>query len=332
MAELTGLEPLLRLLSDGAVHSGEALGEALGISRAAVWKQLQKLQAAGVEVNAVKGSGYQLATALDLLDGKTLAAELRRSLRLPFTLQVDTQVASTNREAMAWAATAAADSGIFIALAEQQSAGRGRRGRDWVSPLAANIYLSLVASFSAGAAALEGLSLADGVAVRRALQRFDCETQLKWPNDILCAEKKLGGILLEMTGDPVGDCRVVIGVGLNVAMPADAAGAIGQPWTDLRTELGVVPRRTELALALIEEVVEVTTHFQSRGFSYWRDEWLQASAWTAQAVQVEGPAGVLSGVMIGVDDSGALLLQDHTGSVQRIVGGELSLRREGGER
>ena len=113
MAELTGLEPLLRLLSDGAVHSGEALGEALGISRAAVWKQLQKLQAAGVEVNAVKGSGYQLATALDLLDGKTLAAELRRSLRLPFTLQVDTQVASTNREAMAWAATAAADSGIF---------------------------------------------------------------------------------------------------------------------------------------------------------------------------------------------------------------------------
>lgn len=326
MADVSGLEPLVRLLSDGRVHSGQALGEALGVSRAAVWKQLQKLEQLGLQVSAVKGSGYQLAAPLDLLDGQRLRATLRASQSVPLVVQLETVVDSTNQQAMAWAEWAAYDGTVLAVLAEQQLAGRGRRGRQWVSPFAANIYLSLVASFSGGVAALEGLSLAVGVAVRRALLRLGCQPQLKWPNDILCDGKKLGGILLEITGDPVGDCRVIIGVGLNVAMSERAATGIDQPWTDLASQLIDVPSRTDLAATLIKEILKVTNHYQRDGFVFWQGEWMAASAFTGETVQVQSASGVVFGTMIGVDADGALLLEGEAGEIKRIIGGEISLR------
>ncbi len=322
---MTGLKPLLELMSDGAVHSGEALGEALGISRAAVWKQLQKLEKLGLDVVAVRGSGYRLSAPLDLLDEVALCEQLSSTGLGAVELNLSSVVGSTNQEALDWAESAPFGS-TYAVLAEQQLAGRGRRGRTWISPYAANLYLSLVASFSGGAAALEGLSLAVGVAVRRALLRFNCSAQLKWPNDILCDGKKLGGILLEMTGDPVGDCRVVIGIGLNIAMPSSAAEAIDQPWTDLAAQLPELPSRTELAAALIEEVVNVTANYQNEGFKAWREEWLEACAYNGQQVVLRGPGQESNGVMVGVDETGALLLQSNEGQVERIIGGEVSLR------
>lgn len=326
MAELmAGLKPLLELMSDGAVHSGEALGEALGVSRAAVWKQLQKLEQLDLEVVAVRGSGYRLAARLDLIDEVALCNQLASAGLGAVELNLCSVVGSTNQEALAWAESAPFGS-TYAVLAEQQLAGRGRRGRSWVSPYAANLYLSLVASFSGGAAALEGLSLAVGVAVRRALLRFGCSAQLKWPNDILCDGEKLGGILLEMTGDPVGDCRVVIGIGINITMPSSAAEAIDQPWTDLATQLNELPSRTDLAAAVIEEVVKVTTKYQREGFKAWRQEWLDANAYIGQQVMLRGPGLNSVGVMVGVDETGALLLQSNEGRVERIMGGEVSLR------
>ncbi len=324
---MKGLEPLLALLADGAVHSGQALGDAIGVSRAAVWKQLQKLESLGLQVNAVKGSGYQLAAPLNLLDRERLQAGVAAAVGVPVALELATVTASTNQLAMAWAERAAHDGSLYVALAEQQTAGRGRRGRDWVSPFGANLYLSLVASFSGGAAAIEGLSLAVGVAVRRALLRFGCDSELKWPNDILCGGDKLGGILLEMTGDPVGDCRVVIGVGLNVSMPAAAAASIDQPWTDLASQLGGAPDRTELGIAVIDEIAQLAGSYQATGFKAWRADWQAASAYRGERVAIIGPAGSRSGLMAGVDDSGALLLAGDDGSVERVIGGELSLRR-----
>lgn len=325
---MKGLEPLLALLADGAVHSGQALGDAVGVSRAAVWKQLQKLEQLGLQVDAVKGSGYQLAAPLNLLDRDRLQAGLAAAVGAPLVLELATVTVSTNQLAMAWAERAPHDGSLYVALAEQQTAGRGRRGRDWISPFGANLYLSLVASFSGGAAAIEGLSLAVGVAVRRALLRFGCDSELKWPNDILCGGRKLCGILLEMTGDPVGDCRVVIGVGLNVSMPAGAAESIDQPWTDLAHQLGSAPDRTELAIAVIDEIVRVAGSFQASGFKAWRAEWQAAAAYRDERVEISGPAGSRLGLMVGVDDSGALLLAADDGSVERVIGGELSLRRE----
>ena len=128
---------------------------------------------------------------------------------------------STNAEPMRQAEAGGAPG--LVCTAEQQTAGRGRRGRQWVSPFASNLYLSLVWEFSQGAAALEGLSLAVGVAVARALAACDVPAvQLKWPNDVLHDGAKLGGILLEMTGDAAGACQVVVGVGS--MCPCHAAG------------------------------------------------------------------------------------------------------------
>ena len=122
----------------------------------------------------------------------------------------------------------------LVCTAEQQTAGRGRRGREWISPFGRNLYVSTVWEFTQGAAALEGLSLAVGVAVAQALKGLGLpEVQLKWPNDIQHEGKKLGGVLLEMVGDASRQCQVVVGIGVNVAMPGAAANAIDQAWTDI---------------------------------------------------------------------------------------------------
>jgi len=182
-------------------------------------------------------------------------------------------VDSTNAEAMRQLESGAA-SGL-VCTAEQQSAGRGRRGRTWVSPFARNLYVSLTWQYHQGAAALEGLSLAVGVAVARALTASGMPpVQLKWPNDIICGTAKLGGVLLEMTGDAAGSCQVVVGVGLTVSMPGSAATDIDQSWTDIETlSKGEHPGRNALLAALLNALLPLLASFEQRGFAPWRDEW-----------------------------------------------------------
>ncbi|MGI9295270.1 MAG: biotin--[acetyl-CoA-carboxylase] ligase, partial [Pseudomonadales bacterium] len=210
---------LLSLLSAGQYVSGQELANALGVSRTAVWKQLNKLDEYGLEVESVKGRGYRIAGGIDLLDAASITAGMTTlSRNLLSRLDVRETVGSTNAEAMAQIA-AGCGSG-YVCTAEQQSAGRGRRGRQWVSPYARNLYISAVWEYSQGAAVLEGMSLAVGVVVARALKACGvAPVQLKWPNDVLHEGAKLGGILLEMTGDAAGACQVVVGIGLNVSMP-----------------------------------------------------------------------------------------------------------------
>ncbi|WP_390594971.1 bifunctional biotin--[acetyl-CoA-carboxylase] ligase/biotin operon repressor BirA [Simiduia litorea] len=313
---------LLRTLADGEFHSGEELGLLLGVSRTAVWKQLQKLDGLGLVAESVKGRGYRLARALDLLDvdviNASLGPELQQSLHITSFLQTD----STSVRAME-AAADAAHGRAFIA--EQQTAGRGRRGRAWVSPFGANIYLSLVWSFQGGAAALSGLSLAVGVACARVLRTSGADqVALKWPNDLLVDGKKLGGILLEMTGDPAGECQVVIGIGINVAMPSEQAESIDQAWVDLRG-LGVTLSRNALVAKLLAELVAVLEHFALEGFAGFKAEWLALDAFANQIVTLSSAARAVSGLAQGVDDSGALIVSVD-GERRLFHGGEVSLR------
>ncbi|MDN3638423.1 bifunctional biotin--[acetyl-CoA-carboxylase] ligase/biotin operon repressor BirA [Simiduia curdlanivorans] len=319
------LRTLLRALADGEFHSGEELGALLGVSRAAVWKQLQKLEGLGLVVESVRGRGYRLSRALDLLDVDVikdgLAPKLRQNLQLTSFLQTD----STSVRAME-AASGAAHGHAFIA--EQQTAGRGRRGRAWVSPFGSNIYLSLVWGFQGGAAALSGLSLAVGVACARMLRASGADqVALKWPNDLLVDGKKLGGILLEMTGDPAGECQVVIGIGINVAMPSEQAQGIDQAWVDLRS-LGVTLSRNALVAKLLTELVAVLERFALEGFAGFRAEWLALDAFANQAVTLSSAASSVSGIAQGVDDSGALIVWVD-GQMRLFHGGELSLRAAG---
>ncbi|NQY03284.1 MAG: bifunctional biotin--[acetyl-CoA-carboxylase] ligase/biotin operon repressor BirA [Halieaceae bacterium] len=317
---------LLPLLADGEFHSGEEFAQALGVSRTAVWKQLQRLTELGLELEATRGRGYRIRGGLELLDVSSVRRELTpMASQLLQQFDLHSVIDSTNAEALrqAEAGTGAG----YVCSAEQQTAGRGRRGRQWVSPFARNLYLSLLWEFEGGAAALEGLSLAVGVAVTQALEDCGLEAaQLKWPNDILHDDAKLGGVLLEMSGDAAGPCAVVLGVGINVAMPASAAGGIDQQWTDLTTaNNGVSPGRNRVMAALLNHLLPMVAQFETTGFVPWREAWMQRDAFADSPVILSSGDQRQVGTARGVNERGALQLETSLG-VQSIYGGEISMR------
>jgi BirA family biotin operon repressor/biotin-[acetyl-CoA-carboxylase] ligase len=332
---LEAQDQILQILKDGQFHSGESLGEALGCSRTAVWKQLQKLEHLGLSIESVKGTGYRVIGGFELFDSDEILSQMAEPVKLMLSsLEVMKSIDSTNKYAREISELHSACGAVV--LAEQQSSGRGRRGKTWVSPFAANIYLSMVWDFEQGAQALEGLSLAVGVAVKRALNTHGVMgVQLKWPNDIYIAGKKLGGILLEMIGDPAGQCSVIVGVGINVAMPLDQGADIDQQWTDIRSQFEVVepgsestflPSKNHLAAALISEILILLNDFQEHGFSTYRDEWQAADAFYGMRAVISTPNKSISGIVRGVESNGALRLELDNGMIETFIGGELSLR------
>ncbi len=318
---------LLSTLADGAFHSGEDLASVMGVSRTAVWKQMKRLtQESGLEVESVRGKGYRIPSGLDLLCIETITANLPPEARdLMQELLILPRIDSTNAELLRRAETGVR-SGV-VCTAEQQTAGRGRRGRQWVSPFAANLYVSALWEFQQGAAALEGLSLAVGVAVARALEGCGVPgATLKWPNDVLYAGAKLGGVLIEMTGDAAGPCQVVVGVGLNVAMPSTAGAQIDQSWTDVRRICGEPrPSRNRLLAALLSELLPLLAQFETRGFAPWHEVWQSLDAFAGRAVVLNTGEREFAGTAQGVDHHGALQLATTSG-VRSIYGGEISLR------
>lgn len=196
---------LLRLLADGRLHSGAVLAERLDMTRAAVCKAVRRLSdQLGLEITSGRGRGYRLITPIELLDaqriGETLAATGRAP---PVRLEIHQRIDSTNRHLMREAAHGA-PSGT-VCLAERQTAGQGRHGRCWVSPFGANLYLSILWRYPCGPAGLSGLSLAAGAVVADALRQLGVQgLVLKWPNDLLWGGRKLGGILLEVSGEAQG--------------------------------------------------------------------------------------------------------------------------------
>ncbi len=318
------MEDLLAILADGRFHSGRALGEQLGVSRSAVWKQIRQVEALGIEVYSVKGRGYRIPGGLDLLSVESLRAQLGDSVNACLApISLVHSIPSTNAAAMQ---AMYEDGHGALYLTEQQTAGRGRRGRSWVSPFASNLCFSLTWQFNRGAAALEGLSLAVGVALLRGLKQLGVDdVEVKWPNDLLWRGRKLAGVLLEMSGDASGDCYVVIGIGINVKLPQAQAVAIDQPWVDLNQIVSPAPSRTVLLASLLTALVPVLEQFSEQGFAPFMAEWQSANAFADQPVNLLlGPRQV-QGVCRGVNESGALLVE-HAGELGAFHGGEVSVR------
>jgi BirA family biotin operon repressor/biotin-[acetyl-CoA-carboxylase] ligase len=314
---------LLNLLSDGEFHSGEALGASMGVSRMAVWKHLKVLREMGVDLTVLRGKGYRLPSSLELLERERIlaAATVSGIEGIDVFLEVD----STNN----WLreqALKGAPSGT-VCVSEIQSAGRGRRGRSWVSPFAANLYLSLLWRSASGAAALGGLSLVTGIAVLRALRSFGIEDAgLKWPNDILAADAKLAGILIDVLGESNGPCAVIVGIGVNVSMPRDAVAAIDQPWTDLQQLAGDTGiSRNDLAARLLDEVMPAIEAFDAAGLQPFLDEWRRYDLVSGREVDLLLPNERITGTACGIDGGGALLV-DTTNGRRRFASGELSVR------
>ena len=319
------MDRLLLILSDGEYHSGEELGKLLSISRAAIWKQMQKVEALGLPVESQKGRGYRIAGGLDLLAHDIVCEQLSpKAKSLLKQLEVQSTVVSTNELAKERAEEENA-SGLVI-VAEQQTSGRGRRGRQWVSPYGCNLYLSLVWGFDGGVSALEGLSLAVGVAVQKAVIRIGAEAlDLKWPNDLLWQKRKVGGILLEVIGDPTGFCQVIIGVGLNVEMPEGHAVGIDQSWANLAELVQGNLDRNELAGLVVDELLLLLSDYHELGFKYYRDEWHQYDAYADEIVTLSLMDKTVEGIARGVDDTGALRLE-LAGEIKIFSGGEVGLR------
>jgi BirA family biotin operon repressor/biotin-[acetyl-CoA-carboxylase] ligase len=313
---------LLALLSDGEFHSGSDIGAALGVSRTAVWKYMQRLADMGLSIESLKGKGYRLDNGVELLSSAKVSALLDAVTRETCSvIDVLMDTDSTNTVAMSRAAQGQTSG--YVCLAEYQQAGRGRRGRQWVSPFGHNIYLSLVWEFDGGASQLEGLSLAVGVVIAQALSSLGLhDLSLKWPNDILLQKRKLGGILLEMSGDPAGLCQVVIGVGLNVRMP-DTVN-IDQPWAAVTQQVPHVSRNAVVA-QLLNALIPMLREFSFEGFSPYRQAWEGLDAYRGQRVRVISTSREQEGVAQGVYDNGALRLAVGEQEIA-IYGGEVSLR------
>jgi BirA family biotin operon repressor/biotin-[acetyl-CoA-carboxylase] ligase len=316
------MDNLLQLLADGRFHSGEELGAALGVSRSAVWKCLQRVEEeCGVELFRVPGKGYRLAEPLSLLSYERCSAAL---VCLGWQLFLRKTVDSTNAEALRLLQSGAA--APFLVLAESQTGGRGRRGRAWFSPPAQNIYYTLALKVPSGPQRLYGLSLVVGLAVLHALRRAGVESAgLKWPNDIYADGRKIAGILLELTGDLADLCHVVIGIGINVNMTLSAKD-IDQPWTSVRAQTGLLADRNGLIGLVSESLHHYLGRHAEEGFSGLREEWEANNIWKGECCILSAGDGQVKGLMLGVDELGALRLSVEGQGEQCFSGGELSLR------
>jgi BirA family biotin operon repressor/biotin-[acetyl-CoA-carboxylase] ligase len=320
--------PLLQLLADGEVHSGESLAAELRQTRAAVWKGVERLRAIGIEVQALARRGYRLARPVELLDISRIRAELADD-RKPHLhgLELLFEVGSTNTRLLGSAPPP--PSTADVCLAELQHAGRGRLGRRWIAPFGGGIAMSLGWTCSDVVRTLPALSLGVGVAVSKALTRAGASgITLKWPNDIWFEDRKLGGVLIELRAEAGGPAHVVIGVGVNVSLPAEArheietSGAAVAATTDACKE---PVSRNMLAGAILDELLSMLLQYERFGFAAFRDAWTALDGLNGRPAQVTVGENVVSGIARGVDAEGALLLETKD-RMQRFVSGEASLR------
>ena len=325
------LTPLLMRLTDGRVHSGERLAQALGVSRAAVWKGIERLRLQGIDIEAVPRRGYRLPDPVELLEERAIRAAIAggrldhlRSLSLLF----DVDSTNTRLLALGPPPLGCAD----VVMSELQHAGRGRRGRPWVAPFGGSIALSLNWSFTDASRASPSLSLCVGVAIVRALQRSGAAgIGLKWPNDIWFDDRKVGGILIEVRAEAGGPAHVVIGVGLNVRLsPAMRAQieASGVKAAAVADACSAPPSRNFIAGAIIDALLSMLADFERDGFSGFREAWTALDALRDRPAQVLMGEAVICGTARGVDAHGALRLE-RDGRVQEFVSGEVSLRGVG---
>ncbi|MCW8808029.1 MAG: biotin--[acetyl-CoA-carboxylase] ligase [Rhodanobacter sp.] len=322
---------LLAALAPGTPVSGASLAAQAGVTRAAIWKQIETLRARGLPIEARGATGYRLPWPVQMLDAtqisEALPAEVGDSLG---ALEVHWELDSTSSELQRRGAGAADCS---IVLAETQTAGRGRRGRQWLSPPGLNLYLSFLKRFEQGFAALSGLSLAIGVIVLRALEALGVQgAGLKWPNDLLAIEHgrpggKLAGILVELSGEYQGPCAAIIGVGLNLRMTPALRLQAGQPTSDLAAlTAGVPPDRNRVAAALITALMDGLEQFERDGLPAFMADYRRHDLLRGQSLQLSGALGEFAGMGAGVDASGALLVLLTDGSLHRVDSADVSVR------
>ena len=307
---------LLRLLARPGYHSGTALGAELGISRAAVNQRLQRLRDSGLPLDAVRSRGYRLADGVVPL----CAGRIRRAMGAPCAVQVHRQLPGTSAHLLEQRPPPPA-----ACLAEAQSAGRGRRGNIWVAQPWRNLMLSLSWRFGHWPETIGALSLAASLALVQALESLGATgLRLKWPNDLLWRGRKLGGLLIDVRGETGGNCDLVLGAGINVRQ--SEREQIDQPIADLADQgLGDIDRNL-LAAVCLDALTGMLEGFADDGFEPLRELWNERCEHLGRPVVAGTKDLSLYGTMRGVNNMGALLLEQDGGQVLALTDPELSLR------
>ena len=322
-------EHLIKSLAAGQFVSGQLLGEQLGISRTAIAKHIKALTDIGLDIYSVTGKGYKLAQPMTLLEKEKITSLIDtphgKLHDLPL-VEVHNIIDSTNDYLMRRLPNQVTTG--QVCLAEYQSAGRGRRGRQWISPFGSQIYLSMYWYLEQGLSAAMGLSLVTALAVSDAIKAHsNVQVQLKWPNDIYLDGVKLAGILIDLEGQALEPSHCVIGIGLNLHMPEEAGKLIEQKWTDLKSHSKVEIDRNALSAQLISCLRQRLNQYQQVGLTSMLDEWHTHDAFLNKRVKLITGERVTQGICRGVNNQGALLLEVN-GQIKPVYGGEVSLRMD----
>lgn len=316
----TTLLRLTQLLNDGQIQDGNSLGSALGVTRSAVWKAIKKLQQYGVSIESIPGEGYQLKEPLILLDTQ----KIEKSLTTTCCVNVFESLPSTNQ----YLETMQRDKNIHLCLAEQQTAGKGRWGREWYSPFGRNIYFSCLYPWPKEVGELAGLSLVVSLSTLKTLSAF-CDTtalKVKWPNDVMCSGKKISGALLQVQAESHGECHLIIGVGVNINM-SDDEQVIAQAWTSLQKVTGRVIDRNDFAIMLANQLLSDLALFREHGFSYFKESWRLHDYLLGQIIALKNLNQTVEGVVVGVDAKGYLQLQLADQSIRSFASGDASIEK-----
>lgn len=308
---------LVEILADGEFHSGEQLGDTLGMSRAAINKHIQTLKSWGLDIYTVTGKGYSLPAPMQLLDKAAILAQLNQP-----RLEVIPVIDSTNQYLLDRMSTLQSGDAC---IAEYQQAGRGRRGRQWFSPFGANLYMSMYWRLEQGPAAAMGLSLVIGIVMAETLQQLGAQdVRVKWPNDLYLNDRKLAGILVELTGKTGDAAQIVMGAGINLAMRGAETAQINQGWINLQ-EAGIAINRNDLAAKLINSLREALPLFERDGLAPFTHRWKALDNFIDRPVKLLIGDREIHGIARGIDKQGGLVLEQD-GELKSWVGGEISLR------
>ena len=302
--------------------SGERISRELGISRTAVWKHISVLRDSGYRIEAVTSRGYRLISVPEILDAGLISAQLA-TVRVGRRIEYFKQTVSTNADAFRLAEEGAEEG--TVVLADSQSGGKGRRGRVWSSPAAVNLYCSVVLRPAIMLHQATQLTFLSAVAVARAIEKSGgCVPSIKWPNDILISEKKVAGLLNEMSAETDGINFVILGIGVNLNMlPEQFPLDLRYPATSLLIETGSRVERGHFAVLLLDELDTLYGDFLQHGFGPVREEWQQrCNARDRRVIVSDTGTGEVSGMFAGIDEDGALLLRSATGAVERVISGD----------
>lgn len=317
---------LLRQLAAGHAVSGETLAAHLGVTRAAVWKQIAALRATGLPIEARSRAGYRMPWPMQLLHIPSIASGLGAAPSAPVHLHWELD---STQDELARLLPGAPD--LTVVLAEHQTLGRGRRSHGWLSPPGLGITLSCLKHFAGGPAVLSGLSVAMGVCVVQALASAGVPgLQLKWPNDVVAASGKVAGILIEVSGEYDGPSVVRVGVGLNMRLSPAVHGHLDQPAADLATLCGgTPPERNALAARLIEHLRIGLLRFEQEGLAPFAQDFAHMDWLAGKPLTVRGPHGMQSGIGRGVDAHGALRVEID-GRITSVYSDKVSVRASQG--